>query len=299
MNGEMVKGPETITTVRTPAKLNLRLKVMGVRPDGYHELVSIMVPVNVTDTLLFAPSTRGITLSCDGISVPENEDNLVFRAAKTFFDRTHFRPALSISLTKQIPVAAGLGGGSSDAAATLKTLNHMYGHPLKWKEMSDTALALGADVPFFLYNRPSIARGIGERLEPIPNWPVFSYLIVSPSFRVPTAWVYDNLKLELTIHEDDPIVRLLKKGPPEIHSLLENDLETVTAVRYPVVNSIKKLLVEAGAEGALMTGSGPTVFGVFRSEGGIRKARELVISYGFGSVYLAGPYEEAGPHART
>jgi 4-diphosphocytidyl-2-C-methyl-D-erythritol kinase len=277
--------------MQAPAKLNITLKIVGRRPDGYHELNSLMVPISLVDRLAFSPAARGIHLSCQGIPVPENEENLVFRAAKAFFTRVSRSPSLSISLTKNIPVAAGLGGGSSDAAATLKALNGMNSYPLGAEELAEMALGLGADVPFFLHNVPSIARGIGERLKPVTHWPGFWYVIVTPSFRVSTAWVYGNLKLGLTGSENSYIVSPLREDWPAITDLLENDLETVTAVRYPVIESIKRLLVEAGAEGALMSGSGPSVFGLFRSEQAAKEAGKYVASRAEGKVFVAGLYK--------
>jgi 4-diphosphocytidyl-2-C-methyl-D-erythritol kinase len=276
-----------VTTVEAPAKLNMSLKILGRRADGYHELVSLMVPVNIQDRLIFSSVSRGIHLSCQGIPVPATEKNLVFRAASAFFSRVGRNPSLSISLTKNIPVAAGLGGGSSDAAATLKTLNTMYHHPLGAGELAETALGLGADVPFFLYNIPSIARGVGERLEPLTNWPEFWYVVVTPPLSISTAWVYGNLKLELTVSENDYIVNPLRKDWADIGDILQNDLETVTAARYPVIASMKRILMDTGAEGALMSGSGPSVFGVFRSEEAARKAKDAVSSRAEGKVFLA------------
>jgi 4-diphosphocytidyl-2-C-methyl-D-erythritol kinase len=301
----------TVATVETPAKLNIRLKVVGRRPDGYHDLVSLMVPVTIFDTLDFSPGPPGITLSCEEGGLPEDEGNIVFRAALAFFARIGVRPALSISLRKNIPVAAGLGGGSSDAAATLTTLNRMYGTPLSGNEMADAALGLGADVPFFLHNRPSVATGVGECLEPIECWPASWYVVVTPPLAISTAWVYDRLemnaapasadadrpdmqRLRLTNREYDTILASLKKDRPDIRSLLENDLETVTASRYPVIDAVKKLLLETGAEGALMTGSGPSVFGIFRSEEAARKAAENVSSRRPGRVFVAASYITTG-----
>lgn len=278
--------------VETPAKLNLILKVVGRRADGYHDLFSLMVPVSVVDRLTFGAGPPGIHLTCHGIAVPENESNLVFRAAKAFFSRVRQRPCLTISLTKHIPVAAGLGGGSSDGAATLKALNSLYGHPLDGEDLAETALTLGADVPFFLYNLPSIARGVGERLDPVFDWPEYWYVIVTPPVSVSTAWVYNNLKLELTTPENGYIVNPLRKGWSAIGDLLENDLETVTTARYPLIRSIKKVLVKAGAEGALMSGSGPSVFGVFPSEEAARGATRYVSSRVEGRVFLAGQFRE-------
>jgi 4-diphosphocytidyl-2-C-methyl-D-erythritol kinase len=299
--------PITGATVRTPGKLNIRLKVVGRRPDGYHDLVSLMVPVTLFDTLDFSPGHPGITLSCEGTAVPENEENLVFRAALAFYARIGEEPALSIALRKRIPVAAGLGGGSSDAAATLKTLNRMHGTPLSRDETAGVALHLGADVPFFLHSRPSVATGIGECLEPVDRWPLFWYVIITPPLAVSTAWVYDRLgmsatlshedsvrpdgrRLKLTNREYNTILASLKKDRPDIRFLLENDLETVTAAHYPVIDAIKKLLLEAGAAGALMSGSGPSVFGLFRFEKDARKARKAVSSRVEGKIFLAGSY---------
>jgi len=278
--------------VETPAKLNLILKVVGRRGDGYHDLFSLMVPINLVDRLTFSSGPPGIHLTCHGIPVPDNESNLVVRAAKTFFSRIGRNPSLVMSLAKNIPVAAGLGGSSSDGAATLKVLNKLYGEPLDADGLAETALTLGADVPFFLYNLPSIARGVGERLEPIPAWPEYWYVIVTPPVSVSTAWVYNNLKLELTTSKNDYIVNPLRKDWSAIGTVLENDLETVTTARYPVIKSIKKAFVEAGADGALMSGSGPSVFGVFRSEEAARRAERYISSRVEGRVFLAGQFKE-------
>jgi 4-diphosphocytidyl-2-C-methyl-D-erythritol kinase len=284
-----------ITTVTTPAKLNLILKVVGRRADGYHDLVSLMVPVNLTDTLTFSPGPRGIALSCRPDVLPKRQGNLVFRAASTFYARIEKKPFLSISLTKQIPVAAGLGGGSSDAAATLKALNRREGNPLDRETLAETALTLGADVPFFLQNLPAIARGVGEQLEPVTPWPGYWYVIVTPPLSVSTAWVYGNLKLELTTPENSSIVNPLRRDWTRIGDLLENDLETVTAARYPIIGYIKSLLLKAGAEGALMSGSGPSVFGVFRSEEAANSAKMALSSRVEGTVFALQDFRDSPP----
>lgn len=273
--------------VLAPAKLNLRLKVTGRRPDGYHELVSVMVPVTLRDEIFLGTGPAGIRLNTLGIPVPQGEDNLVFRAARAFFLRTRLKTAVSISLVKNIPVAAGLGGGSSDAAATLVGLNDLCHRPLSGDELAELALGLGADVPFFLVGGPCLATGIGEVLTPLPDWPSRWYVIVTPPFQVSTAWVYRNYKLKLTLDKDLPIVRLSKKGNFRLIDILENDLEAITAREYPVIETIKALLMDAGAEGALMTGSGPSVFGIFETEEQAKKARDYVISRSPGDVFVA------------
>ncbi len=270
-----------------PAKLNIRLKVTGRRPDGYHELVSIMVPVSLFDHLELEMTLRGrIKLTCKGIFIPDNEENLVYRAAQAFFSRTGIESGLSIKLIKNIPVAAGLGGGSSDAAGTLMALNDMCSNPLTSEELAELAVSLGADIPFFLKNRPCVARGIGEILQPIKKWPELWYVIVTPPVKVSTAWVYANLKLKLTTGEYDSIITYLESGSFDIADILENDLETVTASHFPVINTIKKSLVDGGAKGALMTGSGPSVFGIFESKDQALSAKRHLISRDLGNMFV-------------
>lgn len=272
---------------QAPAKLNIRLKVIGKRADGYHELVSIMVPVALFDYLeLQRLNRKGVTLTCQGISLPDDEENLVKRAAQTFFARTGLGGGVLIRLTKNIPIAAGLGGGSSDAASTLRSLNEMWCSPLGSHDLWELASDLGADVPFFLLGRPAIARGIGEVLEPIEKWPRFWYVIVTPPIMVSTSWVYGNLKLKLTRGEYDFILNSLKKESLRVDHILENDLESVTATYFPVIKSIKKSLLNAGAEGALMSGSGPSVFGIFRSRTKALSAKRDISSLNMGSVFI-------------
>ncbi|NQT55115.1 MAG: 4-(cytidine 5'-diphospho)-2-C-methyl-D-erythritol kinase [Desulfobacteraceae bacterium] len=274
-------------TVHAPAKLNIRLKVTGRRPDGYHELVSIMVPISLFDHLelkIIRPQRTIIT--SEGYPVPNNEKNLAYRAAQSFFSLTGINSGLSIKLTKNIPVAAGLGGGSSNAACTLKALNEMWSNPLTSKDLMDLALSLGADVPFFLHSRPCLARGIGEILKPIGNWPKFWYIVITPPLRISTSWAYGNLKLKLTTDENNSIINTLGKQPLDIIKILENDLETVTASHFPVISTIKKLLVDAGANGALMSGSGPSVFGIFRSKDQALSAKRVISSQNLGEIFM-------------
>jgi 4-diphosphocytidyl-2-C-methyl-D-erythritol kinase len=273
-------------TIKTPAKLNIRLKITGRRPDGYHELASIMVPVTLFDELRIGPAAEGIHLETMGAPVPGDETNLVVRAAEAYLSQVGVRQGLSIRLSKRIPVAAGLGGGSSDAAATLTTLNRIFSHPLSDRELAAMAVELGADVPFFLCARPCLATSIGEILQPLNRWPPWWYVLVAPPFAVSTAWVYGHFKLKLTSSEPEYILNTLKNGHFEPRDLLENDLEAVTAKRFPVIETIKKQLIAAGAEGALMTGSGPCVFGVFQSESEASSARAKIESQDLGNVFV-------------
>jgi 4-diphosphocytidyl-2-C-methyl-D-erythritol kinase len=245
-----------------------------------------MVPVTLFDHLELTLTRSGrIKLACRGFSVPDDHKNLVYRAATAFFSRTKPNKGLNLTLTKNIPVAAGLGGGSSDAACTLMALNKMHENPLKIRDLAEIAIGLGADVPFFLQNRPCVAKGIGEILRPIEKWPHFWYVIVTPRFHVSTSWVYRNLKIKLTKNEYSFIIKSLERDPLAVSDILENDLETVTATHFPVINSIKKLLVDAGAEGALMSGSGPSVFGVFSSRDQALLVKKDLLRKNLGDVF--------------
>jgi 4-diphosphocytidyl-2-C-methyl-D-erythritol kinase len=280
-----------------PAKLNLRLKITGRRPDGYHNLISIMAPVSIYDRIeLQITSGSLITILCEGFRAPSDKENLACQAAQAFFTHTGIEHGLSIKLTKNIPVAAGLGGGSSDAACVLKALNQIWSCPISAGELAELALALGADVPFFLTGKPCIARGIGEILDPIEEWPQLWYIIVTPPIRVSTAWVYGNLnwapsasagELELTNDEYQFIIANLKKKALVIARILENDLERVTASHFPAIEAIKETLVNSGANGALMSGSGPSVFGIFESKDRARQAKTDLISLDIGDIFLA------------
>jgi len=288
-----MKGTKMAYQIKAPAKINLGLRIVGRRKDGYHELISIMVPVSLFDALYLSPTKEtGIVLDCEGRGdLPVDETNLACRAARSFQKKSGIREGLHIRLTKNIPVAAGLGGGSSDAAAVLLALNDMYDHPLTYEELRLSALDLGADVPFFLLSRPALARGIGEILDPIGNWARRWYVTVTPHLRVSTAWVYSQLRLELTSNPDEYIFKIFKTEPIKISQVLVNDLEQVTSARFPVIDIIKKHLLDAGAEGAIMSGSGPTVFGVFTTEEKAQKAAAVLIKQNLGEVFTVTDWE--------
>ncbi len=256
-----------------------------------------MVPIGLYDRLdLQITSRRSVEISCNGFSAPANEENLACQAATAFFAHTGIDHGLSIKITKGIPVAAGLGGGSSDAACVLKALNEAWSCPLTATELAELALGLGADVPFFLNVRPCIARGIGEILEHIEKWPKLWYIVITPPIRVSTPWVYHNLnlspsdrfgELKLTNEEYLFIMTNLKKKPFVIGRVLDNDLERVTAARFPAIGRIKKMLAEAGADGVLMSGSGPSVFGVFESKEKALQVKAALAASNLGDIFLA------------
>ncbi len=266
--------------IKAPAKVNIRLEITGKRPDGYHDIFSIMVPIELFDNIDITRTDTGlIKINNIGYNVPEDPTNLVYRAAESFFTKAAIKnPGIMVTLEKNIPVAAGLGGGSSDAASTLLALNSLYNFPLTIEELHPVAAKLGADVPFFLEAVPAVATGIGEILEPIPNWPELWYLIVTPQIEISTAWVYQNFKMELTSKQYDYIRKTLKNDDVIISDILKNDLEKVTSASFPVIDSLKKKIMDAGAEGAIMSGSGPTVFGVFLSRDKAVSARDILMS---------------------
>jgi 4-diphosphocytidyl-2-C-methyl-D-erythritol kinase len=263
-------------TIKAPGKLNLHLRITGKRPDGYHEIESLFVPVAFWDTLNISKAKKGLKVFCTGRELHEGPENLVYRAALSFFEKTGIKAGARISLVKEIPISAGLGGGSSDAAATLRGLNTIWDDPLPGKELEKLALSLGADVPFFLFQGPAIARGIGELLEPVRDFPLFWYVIVSPVLAVSTAWAYGQVRLKLTVGGNRDKMEIFSAATLKIPDLLYNDLESVTLGKYPFLCSIKESLLALGALGALMTGSGPSIFGVFDSEHKAHEAGETL-----------------------
>jgi 4-diphosphocytidyl-2-C-methyl-D-erythritol kinase len=252
--------------VRAPAKINLWLEIIRKRDDGYHDLSSLMLPIGIYDCLeLESHEGSGISLECDDPGVPLDGSNLAWRAAEAFLNKVESKIGVDIHITKKIPVAAGLGGGSADAAAVLLALNRMHRDGLAMPQLEGLGQKLGADVPFFLYQRPSLATGIGEQLCPVDGLPDYPLVLIKPPLNVSTRWVYQSLKL--TRGESRIKLHTFMDRPWQLHEVMENDLETVTLLAYPVLGRIKEWLLQTGAIGALMSGSGPTVFGVFREKG--------------------------------
>jgi 4-diphosphocytidyl-2-C-methyl-D-erythritol kinase len=258
--------------ILSPAKINLFLKVIRRRPDGYHELFSLMCRVSLCDEILLGSSPGGIAVHCSDPELPTNEDNLAYRAARHFFDAIGRKAECEIELTKRIPVAAGLGGGSSNAASVLLGLNHLHGHPLSRQKLLTIGRSLGADVPFFIFQSPALASGIGDRLEVFEGLASWQVVIVSPPFTVSTRMVYQKLNLRLTKRQKQPTKAHLKKNrfDPSLH--LFNDLEVVTLALHPELAGIKASLSTQGALGTLMSGSGPSVFGLFPDARAAQKA---------------------------
>ena len=253
-------------TVRAPAKINLFLRVVGRRPDGYHELVSLMCPVGLYDILTLTFGGGNVSVACDHPHVPADDSNLVVRAARLVLAAAAGEVAVDgvhIHLVKNIPVGAGLGGGSSDAAAVMTALNDRLGRPLDTAGLMALGARVGADVPFFFCRGPALARGIGDRLEPFPLKAPMTALLVYPNVVVDTGWVYKNLNLRLTKDEKKLSKFHFDGRFMDVAVHLVNDLEPVTEKAFPVISQIKRELLAHGAVGALMSGSGSTVFGLF------------------------------------
>lgn len=293
--------------LKAPAKINLFLRVVGRRADGYHLLNTLMHKVDLFDEIELRARDAGIRLRCKGGGVPETGDNLVYRAAELFLQTLRgkagpLKAGVDIALTKKIPVAAGLGGGSSDAAATLKGLNELYRCGFSADELAEMGLQLGADVPFFLAGAPAaLATGIGEILQPVEPLQGQNILLVNPGFAVSTRWVYQNFALtekgdSSILKNSQEVAALTLSGPRCRQADMEravphNDLESVTIAKYPEIERIKTELVANGASVALMSGSGPTVFGLF-GDPGKAVACHAFFKRRFHHVYLVSPVGE-------
>jgi 4-diphosphocytidyl-2-C-methyl-D-erythritol kinase len=247
----------------SPAKINLFLYVTGKRTDGYHDLITLMCAIRLFDTISLTFATDRITITCTDPKIPTDQTNLAYMAADRFFKLLNIREGVDIGIDKRIPVAAGLGGGSSNAATVLRGLNRHFDSPLSDNELRTLGLSIGADVPFFIHPEPALARGVGELLEPYSNIDPHPIVLIFPGFGVSTASVYNNLNLGLTNCKKTITCSVLKHQRFDAEHHLHNDLEAVTASRYPAILSAKEALLRNGAIGALMSGSGPTVFGIF------------------------------------
>jgi 4-diphosphocytidyl-2-C-methyl-D-erythritol kinase len=259
-----------------PAKINLFLRVLCKRPDGYHDLASVMQQISICDELTCSLRQEGITLFCPGTNLPTDEKNLVYRAAWALFEYSGYPGGVNITLGKQIPSAAGLGGGSSDAAATLLALNDLCSLGLSKAELMKLGVKLGADVPFFIFGQTAFATGIGDRLQALENTPKLSMVLINPPFPLSTKTVYENLNFTLTKKENNySIPRFYALG--DVIRELRNDLEAVSMKMHPELAEFKQLLINEGALGALMSGSGPTLFGLFVDESSAREARNAIV----------------------
>lgn len=251
------------------AKINLTLDVTGKRADGYHDLKTVMHTVSLCDDIHIIKTDKEIRLKTNLGFLPCDRRNIAYRAAEVFLQKTGISCGFNININKRIPVAAGLAGGSADCAAVLRALNAMHGNPLSVYELKELAGNLGSDIPFCIEGGCALAEGRGELLTRLPSLPKTFFVLVKPNIYVPTPWVYKNLHLDkITEHPDTAgCIQALKDGDIRgVAVRMYNVLESVTAEKYAVINKIKTKLINLGALGSIMSGSGSTVFGMFDSE---------------------------------
>lgn len=254
-------------SLKALAKINLGLDVVRRRDDGYHEVRMIMQTINLFDRLEIKKiKESAIKIHTNLFFLPVNENNLVYKAAKLLIDEFGIQEGVSVGLTKKIPVAAGMAGGSTDAAAMLFGMNRLFGLGLSKKQLMERGVKIGANVPYCIMRGTALAEGIGDKLSPLPAMVKCPVLIAKPQISVSTKFVYQNLKLDdKTVHPDiDRLIEDIRnKDLKAVSDHMGNVLESVTIPNYPVISQIKEQMMDSGAVGSMMSGSGPTVFGLF------------------------------------
>lgn len=256
---------------KSPCKVNLLLNILGKRADGFHELETIMQPVNLCDEITFERTKAGIALTCSDPSLPVDAGNLIYRAAEKFFAAAGVAAGVKIHLDKKIPLAAGLGGGSGNAATTLLALNELFHNPLAPEKLSEIAASLGSDIPFFLQDKPARAVGRGEQIQPLENFPALAgraFLLIHPGFGISTPWAYQNLArfpaaLNGQKGRAQKLVSLLQTADLKTAATgFYNSLEAPAFDKFPILEMYKEFLLAGGAQAALMSGSGSTTFAI-------------------------------------
>ncbi len=276
--------------VLSPAKINLHLEVLERRGDGYHEIQSLMTRIDLFDQMEIHPGGRGVRLTTEGEAIPGGSENLASRAAQLFCLEAGVPADLEVRIKKKIPVAAGLGGGSGNAAAVLLALNDLYPHRLDQASLLGLASRLGADVPFFLFQKPALARGRGDRLTAVKIPEGLGFLLLVPPFRVSTPWAYETFD-QITGGKTKDRTHLEESYPTlgDLLPVLKNDLEIPALSRYPEIGRKKEELLRLGASGALMSGSGPVTFGIFPSKKEAEDAlKRLVLPQGWRAEICCG-----------
>ncbi len=272
-------------TKPSPCKVNLLLNILGKRPDGFHELETVMQPVALCDELTFTTATSGLELTCSDPSLPTDASNLVHRAARAFLEKTGRTDGVQMHLEKHIPLAAGLGGGSGNAAITLLALNELFGQPLSPEALHEIAAALGSDIPFFLQTGPALASGRGEIIQPLAPFRALegcALLLVHPGFGIATAWAYKELaRFPEALNGENgraaKLVALLEAGDLRLAGrAFYNSLEAPALEKYPWLAVLQDFLRENGALVALMSGSGSTTFAITRDLCGALEIEERV-----------------------
>ena len=283
-------------TVKAYAKINLGLDVLRKRPDGYHDVYMIMQSLDLHDVITINKAKEeGISIRTNLSFLPINQDNLIYKAAALFLQTHEIKEGLYIELEKNIPVAAGLAGGSSDAAATLIGLNKLYQTGMSLAQLQKLGVKLGADIPYCLMLGTALSEGIGEVLTPLPPMPACWVLLVKPDISVSTKYVYENIRLNESSNHPDIKTMTSALENRDIYGLaknMDNILQSVTVKDYPIISDIKDKMKELGALTSLMSGSGPTVFGIYQNRTLAKKAYSYFKKYQhFGKqVFLTTPY---------
>lgn len=264
--------------IRAYAKINLALDVIRRREDGYHEVDMVMQQIDIYDNITLSQNDDGVIITCNNPKIPTDSSNLVYKAWKVISDFCNIKRGIHINIEKNIPSAAGLAGGSSDAAAVLKGLNKLWNLNLDMDQLMMLGTKIGADVPYCILGGTARARGIGEKLTKLKSCKDKLVLIAKPDIDVSTAYVYNNLKLS-DISIKHPDIELIEKciQLDDLKTLSEkmgNVLESVTANKYDIIQTIKQVMMNNGAIGSLMSGSGPTVFGVYENQEDLKKSYE-------------------------
>ncbi len=267
------------TKVNSPAKVNLYLEIKKKRRDGYHEIETLFQRVNLQDTILIEETNQtDIQITCKHPAVPNDASNLAYKAVELLFHETGAKIGLKIHIDKVIPVAAGLGGGSSNAAAVMKGVNKMCSLGVNQAKLLKMGIKLGADVPFFLLDEScALGCGIGEVLMPVKNVPTYWYVIIYPKIHISSKWAYEHFKLSLTKKKPGAtiMIHVLKSANlEEIAPILYNDLASVVGASYKEVQNAEKALRSAGVEAVLLSGSGPCVFGICQTKGEAEAVKE-------------------------
>ena len=291
--------------MRAPAKINLSLDVTGRRDNGYHDVRMVMQQIGLSDEIIIEKTENGvfeqgtgkksrIIVETNSMTLPVNEDNLVFKAAGLIMEECGIGTGIHIFIDKKIPIAAGMAGGSTDAAAVLKGMNRVFDCGLTDERLRELGVRIGADIPFCIMGGTALAEGIGEMLTPLPAMPGCTVLIAKPGISVSTGYVYneyDGLKNKEHPDVDGMTVAIYEKDILKISKLLGNSLECVTQEKYPVIRRIKEIMLGNDAMGALMSGSGPTVFGLYDDNIKADKTAEMIKAEGIAEeVFITEPY---------
>ena len=280
---------------QSACKVNLLLNILGRRPDGFHELETVLQPLKLHDVLTFSRIANGIELTCSEASLPTDSGNLVHRAAAAFMDAAGIRDGIRVHLEKRVPLAAGLGGGSGNAATTLLALNELFDGPLSGEQLHGIASSLGSDIPFFLQDQPALATGRGERIESLEPFPALAggwFLLIHPGFGVATAWAYKQLaRFSMALNgrpgRAQKLVALLQAADPAAAGgEFYNSLEAPVLEKFPLLALFQEFLRAQGVPVAMMSGSGSTTFAWMRAEAAARKLEQQVQSR-FGPCWTA------------